>query len=95
MPTSRKRYTVTETDDVGAALDRVRAASPDGTVNLTELVILGAGAKVDQLTQDRADTDRRARLRARFLARTRSGDGVDWDALTSVHEHGWAHTTDA
>jgi hypothetical protein len=85
---------ITETDEVGVALDRVRAVDPDGKVNLAELVILGAGAKVEQLERDRDDDARRATLRERFLERTRSGAGVDWDALADVHEHGWAHGSD-
>lgn len=85
---------VTETDAVGAALDRVRSADPDGDVNLAELVILGAGAKVEQLDLAREDGERRAALREAFLGRTRTGAGIDWDALTDVHEHGWSHRSD-
>jgi hypothetical protein len=95
VPTSRKRYMITETDEVGAALDRVRQADPDGTFNLGELVVLGAQCKVDLIEQAQRDDERRAELRERFLQRTRSGEGVDWDALADVHEHGWAHATDA
>ena len=51
MPTSRKRHMVTETDKVGAALDRVRQADPDGAVSLGELVLLGAACKVELLEQ--------------------------------------------
>jgi hypothetical protein len=85
---------VTETDEVSAALDRVRAVDPNGKVNLAELVVLGAGAKVEQLQRTRAHDDSRAALRESFLDRTRTGAGVDWDALTHVHEHGWAHRAD-
>jgi hypothetical protein len=38
-----------------------------------------------------ADDVLRAELRNRFLVRTRSGRGVDFEALTEVHEHGWTH----
>lgn len=85
---------VTETDAVGAALDRVRAADPAGRVNLAELVILGAGRKVEQLEQADADAEHRAALRERFLERTRTGEGIDWDALTAAREHGWTHAVD-
>ena len=86
---------ITETDEVGAALDRVRRADPDGAVSLSELVVLGAPVKVAQIEQARRDNERRAELRERFLQRTRSGEGVDWDALAEVHERGWAHAPDA
>jgi hypothetical protein len=82
---------VTETDEVGAALDRVRAADPDGTVSLAELVVLGAACKLDQLEEARRDDQRRATLREQFLQRTRTGEGVDWDALVDVHDRGWTH----
>ena len=39
-----------------------------------------------------ADELLRAELRERFLARTRSGRGVDFEALAEVHERGWTHT---
>jgi hypothetical protein len=86
---------VTETDEVGAALDRVRHADPDGAVSLSELVVLGADRKVELLEQAQRDDQRRAELRERFLQRTRSGEGVDWDALAEVRERGWAHPADA
>ena len=60
---------VTETDEVGGALDRVRAVDPDGKVNLAELVVLGADAKVEQLVRHREDEARRAALRESFLDR--------------------------
>jgi hypothetical protein len=86
---------ITETDEVGAALDRVRRADPDGAVNLGELVVLGAHAKVELIEQAQGDDERRAELRERFLQRTRSGEGVDWAALAEVRERGWVHGTDA
>jgi hypothetical protein len=94
VPTSRKRHTVTETNEVGAALDRVRQADPAGSVNLGELVVLGAACKVELLEQAQRDDQRRAELRERFLQRTRTGEGVDWDALVEVHERGWTHAAD-
>jgi hypothetical protein len=85
---------ITETDEVGAALDRVRSADPDGAVNLSELVVLGANRKVELLEETQRNDERRTELRERFLQRTRSGEGVDWDALADVHQRGWVHTTD-
>lgn len=82
---------VTETDEVAAALGRLRSAAPATRPNLAELVVLGAERKAEQIQSERDDDARRAELRERFLQRTRSGEGVDWDALLNVHERGWAH----
>ena len=91
----RKRHVVTETDEVGAALHRLRHADPDVAVNLSELVVLGARSKVELIEQAQRNDERRAELRERFLQRTRSGEGVDWDALADVREGGWVHAADA
>jgi hypothetical protein len=95
MPTSRKRHMITETDEVGAALERVRQADPSHTINLAELVVLGAQRKVDLIEGEQGDDERRAELRERFLSRTRTGAGIDWEALQDVHDRGWAHAADA
>jgi hypothetical protein len=89
MPTSRKRHMVTETDEINAALERVRAVT-DEKVSLGELVLLGAERKVEIAQAKRDDADRRAVLREQFLDRTRSGAGVDFEALLRVHDEGWA-----
>ncbi len=94
MPTSRKRHMVTETDEVGAALSQVRAADPNGRVNLAELVVLGAEVKLQELGRQDEDDHRRAELRERFLARSNDVEGIDWDALRDVHERGWFHAAD-
>jgi hypothetical protein len=83
---------ITETDDVQAALDRLRALDPDGRVDFGELVVLGARAKTDKIERRRIDDEQRAALRERFIERTRSGDGIDWDAMSQVRESGWSHT---
>jgi hypothetical protein len=85
---------VTETDEVGAALERVRQSDPGHAVNLAELVVLGAGRKVELIERERGDDQHRAELRERFLRRTRTGEGIDWEALLNVHDQGWAHTAD-
>jgi hypothetical protein len=89
MPTSRKRHMVTETDEITAALERVRAVTDD-KVNIGELVLLGAERKVELAEAERNDSGRRAALREQFLDRTRSGAGVDFEALLRVHDEGWA-----
>jgi hypothetical protein len=85
---------VTETDAVGAALERVRHADPDHKISLGELVVLGAERKLELIQQARGDDERRAELRERFLSRTRTGAGINWDALQDVHDRGWAHAAD-
>jgi hypothetical protein len=85
---------VTETDAVGAALERVRQADPGHTISLSELVVLGAERKLELIRQARSDDERCAELRERFLTRTRTGAGIDWDALHDAHDRGWAHAAD-
>jgi hypothetical protein len=91
VPTRRKRHMITETDALSEALDRLRRADPEHPVSLGELVVLGAERKVGMIEQAHADETRRVELRERFLRRTQTGDGVDWEALAEVHEHGWVH----
>lgn len=86
MPTSRKRYMITETDEVGVALERVRQADPDHAFNLAELVVLGAERKIEMLERSPHDDEHRAELRERFLRRGRTGAGVDWDLLLAAHD---------
>lgn len=88
MPTTRKRHSITETDDVADVLDRVRVAT-GGLIDLPELVKLGGEAKLRQLDEARADEEHRRELRRQFGERTLSGEGIDVDALRYVHEHGW------
>jgi len=85
---------VTETDEVGTALERVREADPGRPVNLAELVVLGAERKIELIERTQGDEQRRAELRERLLRRTNSGAGIDWDALVDVHERGWTHPAD-
>jgi hypothetical protein len=89
MPTRRKRHSITETDDVAAVLDRVRGAT-GGEVDLPELVKLGGEVKLRQLSEARAQDERRLQLRRRFAERTLVGEGIDIDALHEVRERGWA-----
>jgi len=88
MPTSRKRHSITETDDVSDVLDRVRLAT-GGRLDLPELVKLGGEAKLRQLEEATADDERRRELRRQFGEQTLSGEGIDLDALLYVRDHGW------
>ena len=38
--------------------------------------------------------DQPADLRERFLQRTKTGQGIDWLAMLTVHERGWTHSHD-
>jgi hypothetical protein len=88
MPTKRRRHAITETAQVQAALDELRAELGDSPLELGELVILGAREKVDHLRAQRHDT---AARRRRLAARIRSGDvPADRSAADEVRRSGWA-----
>jgi hypothetical protein len=87
MPTTRKRHTITETDEIERALRPVREWTA-GRVDLGELVRLGARVKLERLERQEAGARRRAELRDRFLERTRTGEGVDFELLSEVHARG-------
>jgi len=89
VPTSRRRHSLTETDDVAAALNGIRDAT-GGAVDIPELVKLGAVVKLQELSAARADSQSRRELRRRFAERTLTGDGIDVDALGAAHDRGWA-----
>jgi hypothetical protein len=88
MPTNRKRHAITETPRVQAALDELRRELGTDRVELGELVVLGAGAKVAALRGAR-ESDA---ARVRDLAdRVRSRDVlVDLEAANQVRATGWA-----
>jgi len=88
MPTTRRRHAITETPAVQAALDELRDELGTDRVELGELVVLGANAKLAAL---RGERDADAALRRRLADRVRSGDtGVDIDAADEVRVSGWA-----
>ena len=71
VPTKRRRHAITETPPVEAALDELRHELGTDRVELGELVVLGAGAKLAELrTQHEGD----AALRQRLADRVRSRD---------------------
>jgi len=90
VPTKRKRHSVTETDEVGAALRRVEAAT-GGRPDLAELVVLGSEVKVRRTGEERRQQQRQVALRQRFLERTRTGEGIDVEALERARRAGWRH----
>jgi hypothetical protein len=93
IPTSRKRHTITETDEVERALRPLRERMR-GRIDFGELVRLGAGVKLERLDSEEADAQRRRELRERFLTRTRTGEGVDFERLREAHERGCAQAAD-
>jgi hypothetical protein len=87
MPTRRRRHAITETPQVEAALAELREHIGDSSLNLGELVILGARAKLLELRQ----TDARTRVLRKALAdRVRAGAvPVDPAAADEVRRSGW------
>jgi hypothetical protein len=88
MPTKRRRHAITETPPVQAALDELRSELGTDRVELGELVVLGADAKLAAI---RAERDGDAALRRRLADRVRSRAlPVDADAADRVRRTGWA-----
>lgn len=90
MPTNRRRHAITETAPVQAALDKLRRELGSERVELTELVILGAQAKLERL---RATRGAQLGLRQRLAERVRSrGLPTDPKAAEEVRRTSWART---
>jgi len=85
VPTRHKRHSVTETPEVAAALDPLRARL--GDVRLGELVVLGAREKLRQLARDDVDAvEARERLAQRVRRRESGGDV---ELADRVRREGW------
>jgi hypothetical protein len=88
MPTKRRRHAITETPPVEAALEELRHELGNDRIELSELVVLGARAKLAQVRSEREDA---ATLRRRLADRVRSRSlPVDRDAATEVRRSGWS-----
>ncbi len=88
MPTTRRRHAITETPPVQAALDELRRELGTDRVELAELVVLGAGAKLANLRSGREED---AALRRRLADRVRArATRVDRRAADEVRRSGWA-----
>jgi hypothetical protein len=88
VPTNRRRHAITETPLVEEALDELRRELGVERIQLGELVILGARAKVEQVRAHRGATvDGRRRLAERVRSRAVP---VDPDAAQRVRRAGWA-----
>jgi hypothetical protein len=91
VPTKRPRHTITETDDVAIAFQRVRAVGADPEPK--RLVLLGAQKLVEDVERQHQVEGGRAELRERLLARTLGG-AVNTEAALDAHERGWTHFGD-
>jgi len=88
VPTKRPRHAITETPPVQAALDELRDELGSERVQLGELVILGAQAKLAQLQSERED---RSEAWRRLAERVRAADvPVDRRAADQVRRTGWS-----
>jgi hypothetical protein len=88
MPTKRRRHAITETPPVQAALDELRQELGDESVELGELVVLGAGVKLEAIRSERAGG---AAGRRRLADRVRSrATAADVAAADEVRSSGWA-----
>jgi hypothetical protein len=88
VPTKRRRHAITETPPVEAALDELRRELGTDSIELSELVVLGAAAKLASIRGQR-DTD--ASLRRRLADRVRSRSlPIDVGAADLVRRTGWA-----
>jgi hypothetical protein len=87
VPTKRRRHAITETPPVEAALDELREELGSERLELSELVVLGAQAKLGQLRTQRGDAEA---LRRQLATRIRSGElPVDREAADEVRRSGW------
>lgn len=88
MPTKHRRRAITETPSVQAALEELQSELGSERVELGELVVLGAGAKLSAL---RADREGGTALRRRLADRVRSRQlPVSHEAAEEVRVGGWA-----
>lgn len=89
MPTTRRRHAITETPPVEAALGELRRVTGGARIEISELVILGARAKVAEIRARKAEVAERRRTLA-DLIRT-GGLAVDPAAAAEVRRAGWLH----
>lgn len=90
VPTNRRRHAITETPPVQAALDELRHELGTDRIELGELVVLGARAKLEDL---RTTRDQQAERRTRLAARVRGRRvGADLGLAQSVRASGWARS---
>ncbi len=87
MPTQHRRRAITETPSVRAALKKLQGELGEERIELGELVILGADAKLAALQAERQVG---SKLRRRLAERIRSKDlPVSIEAADEVRASGW------
>ncbi len=87
MPTTRPRHTITETPPVHEALDELRAKLNGDPIDMAELVILGARAKLRRLPNQSAKA-RKARKELADWIRNGNPGMVDIAAAKEVKHLG-------
>src|SRR3954447_3421734 len=85
IPTKHPRHAITETPPVRAALDELRGELGDSRVDLGELVILGAQAKLATVRAE-SGVERRKALAERIRRHDLS---ADVEAAEAVRRSGW------
>jgi hypothetical protein len=88
IPTKHPRHAITETPRVRAALDELRGELGHQRVELGELVILGANAKLEQLRAERTGVAERRRALAEQIRRRALP--LDVEAADAARRSGWA-----
>ncbi len=86
MPTKHRRHAITETPRVTQALDPLRKELNGERLDLSELLVLGAEAKLAGL---RADDARKRALREDLVRRIRSGELELDPALADEAKRSW------
>ncbi len=90
VPTKRRRHALTETPPVQAALDELREELGTDSVELGELIVLGAGVKLGAIRAERGNA---AAQRQRLADRVRSrAIGADVEAADEVRAAGWTRS---
>jgi hypothetical protein len=88
MPTKYRRRAITETPPVQSALQELQSELGSDRIELAELVVLGAGAK---LTELRLEREGGQMLRRRLADRIRSRQlPVSRETAEEVRASGWA-----
>jgi hypothetical protein len=91
MPTSRHRYTITETEPIAQAIEKGRRCldTSRNSVVVKTLILRGAEALERDAAAAQQDAVRREQLKRRFLQRGANFEGLDPEAMLSVREAGW------
>jgi len=89
MPTRHRRHSIAETPRVREALEPLRRRGVK--IEWSDLVVRGAEQRLRELELDKAEEERRRRLRLDLVRRLHTGEGLDVAAAYEVRETGWTH----